>query len=316
MRKETGGIHHITAIVGQPQENVDFYAGVLGLRLVKRTVNFDDPGTYHLYFGNESGHPGTIMTFFPWPDARKGRIGAGQMGVTTFAVPEGSLDFWQDRLKAFGVSVMKATRFGEEFLQFDDPHGLKLELVARRKGANSRWSGGGIPEEMAIKGFGGGILYSGLPEKTMDFLENGLGLSRVGEESGYVRFRSKDTLGNIVDVLKTPPQDGYMGAGTVHHIAWRAKDDEDQLEWRTHVAQYGFQPTPVKDRQYFKSIYFREQGGILFEIATDPPGFERDEPKEALGSSLKLPPWLEPHRDKIENLLPAVDVRKREGDGE
>lgn len=309
MKKQTVGIHHITAIVGNPQENVDFYAGVLGLRLVKKTVNFDDPGTWHLYFGNESGRPGTIMTFFPWPDGHRGRVGAGQVGVTTFAVPVGSLNFWEDRLNRYGVSVIKASRFGEETLQFDDPHGLKLELTARSEGPANGWSFSGIPGEKAIKGFSGGILFTGDPKKTMELLEKVMGLTLMGEEGDWVRFRSTDELGNIIDVKKTVPAAGRMGTGVVHHIAWRAQDDEDQIQWRTHLEQKGYQPTPVLDRQYFRSIYFREEGGILFEVATDPPGFARDEPMKTLGEDLMLPPWLESQRERIEDILLPVKVR-------
>jgi glyoxalase family protein len=307
--RQTAGIHHITAIVGNPQENVDFYAGVLGLRLVKKTVNFDDPGTYHLYFGDETGTPGTIMTFFPWPQAQKGTIGSGQVGVTTFVVPEGTLSFWEERLNKWGVGWEKNIRFGEEVLQFDDPHGLRLELVARTEGKLSGWSFGGVPVEKAIKGFGGGILYSWKPEKTMDLLENVMGLEKVAEEGDYVRYRALDDLGNIVDVKKTPLPPGRMGAGVVHHIAWRAKDDEDHVKWQAHVRENGYQVTPIIDRQYFNAIYFREAGGILFEIATDPPGFTRDETKEELGSHLLLPPWLESQREQIESMLLPAEVR-------
>ncbi|SDC20051.1 glyoxalase family protein [Melghirimyces thermohalophilus] len=315
MSKQTAGVHHITAIVGHPQENVDFYAGVLGLRLVKKTVNFDDPGTYHFYFGNESGQPGTIMTFFPWPGARQGRVGAGQVGVTTFLVPEGSLGFWKERLDSFGVSVMETERFGEKFLQFDDPHGLKLELVARKEGPQSKWSFNGVPAEKAIKGFGGGILCSAHPARTMELMESVMGMDKVEEDESFIRFRTSGELGSVIDVMKNAPGPGRMGAGVVHHIAWSAVDGEDQVQWKQLLEREGYHPTPVQDRQYFTSIYFREAGGILFEIATDPPGFDLDEPLEALGEKLKLPPWLEPHRDKIEQVLLPIEVRERKADG-
>lgn len=316
MSKHTAGIHHITAIVGNPQENVDFYAGVLGLRLVKKTVNFDDPGTYHLYFGDESGSPGSIITFFPWPNAYKGRIGAGQVGVTSYAVPEGSLDFWRNRLKKFNISFEEHLRFGEEYLQFADPHGLQLELVARSEGKLSEWSFGGVSQEHAIKGFAGAILYSVNPDQTLEAVEKAMGLEKMAEEGEYIRLKATADIGNIIDVKKTILPIGEMGVGTVHHIAWRANDVDDHKQWREHIQNLGYGVTPVKDRNYFDAIYFREPGAILFEIATDPPGFARDEPKETMGTQLMLPPWLEEKREAIEaRLLPAIP-RVLEGDGE
>ncbi|WP_026695257.1 ring-cleaving dioxygenase [Peribacillus kribbensis] len=314
MSKRTAGIHHITAIVGNPQENVDFYAGVLGLRLVKKTVNFDDPGTYHLYFGNEAGSPGTIMTFFPWPNAYQGKIGSGQVGVTSFAVPVGTLSFWEERLAKFNVSFEKLTRFGEETLQFDDPHGLHLELVERKEGTASSWSFGGIPADKAIKGFGGAVLLTLKPESTMKLLTEGMGLVEIGSEGDFTRFKASDDLGNVIDVKLTPVPSGSMGAGIVHHIAWRAADYEDHEVWREHIANLGYGVTPVKDRQYFNAVYFRERGGILFEIATDPPGFTRDETAEEMGRSLLLPPWLEEKRALIEANLLGAEVRILEED--
>jgi glyoxalase family protein len=306
----TAGIHHITAIVGNPQENVDFYAGILGLRLVKKTVNFDDPGTYHLYFGNKGGHPGTIMTFFPWPEAYPGQIGTGQVGVTTFVVPENALDFWEKRLSAFHIAVKREQRFGEDYLQFTDPHGLLLEIVARKEGPESQWEFNGIRKQEAIKGFGGAILYSAAPQQTADLLERVMGLEKVGEEGDYARFRAKGDLGNVIDIKLTDIPQGQMGVGTVHHIAWRAKDFEEHQEWQKHVAKHGFSPTKIVDRQYFNAIYFRETGGLLFEIATDPPGFDRDEPADIMGAQLMLPEWLEPKRGIIEDLLMPIAVRE------
>lgn len=308
--KATNGVHHITAVAGNPQENIDFYAGVLGLRLVKKTVNFDDPGTHHFYFGDDKGNPGTILTFFPWRNIPKGRVGSGQVGITTFVVPKGTLNFWEKRLGRFHVKLEKETRFNEEYLQFEDPHGLKLELVAREEGSNSTWEYNGITEDVAIKGFGGAVLYSGSPRKTAELLEKGLGFEKVGEEDRYLRFQSKADIGNIIDLpVKAFPR-GEMGSGTVHHIAWRANDYEDQESWRTYIQEKGLQPTDILDRQYFTSIYFREWGGILFEIATDTPGFDTDEPLDQLGEDLKLPSWLEAHRSKIEDLLEPIEVRE------
>ncbi|MCU9612953.1 ring-cleaving dioxygenase [Caldibacillus lycopersici] len=311
MMKKTTGIHHITAIVGHPQENVDFYAGVLGMRLVKQTVNFDDPGTYHFYFGDDVGNPGTIITFFPWANAYKGRIGDGQVGVTTYAVPVGSMEFWEKRLAKYAIPFRKALRFGEQFLKFDDPHGLHLELVERAYGPTNQWTFGEVTPEVAIKGFGGAILYSAYPEKTSQLLEELMGLEKVGEDGDYIRFQSNSEIGNIVDIKITPSGSrGRMGVGTVHHIAWRAEDLNDQLNWQKLLAKNGYGVTEIKDRNYFTSIYFKEHGEILFEIATDPPGFGIDEAYEKMGDELKLPPQYEPIRDRIEGVLLPFKVRE------
>lgn len=310
MSKQTAGIHHITAIVGHPQENVDFYAGVLGLRLVKQTVNFDDPGTYHLYFGNESGKPGTIITFFPWAGARQGTIGDGQVGVTSYVVPKGAMAFWEERLAKFRVSVTKMERFGEQYLEFDDPHGLHLEIVEREEGEKNTWSFGDITPDTAIKGFGGATLLSAQPEKTAHLLEQVMGLKKVGEEGDFVRFQSYADIGNIIDVKLTSIGRGEMGVGTVHHIAWRAKDDQDQLEWQEYVAESGYGVTAVRDRNYFNAIYFKEHGEILFEIATDPPGFAHDESQETMGEKLMLPEQYEPRRKQIERVLTPFQLRE------
>jgi glyoxalase family protein len=310
MAKSSKGIHHITAIVGNPQENVDFYAGVLGLRLVKKTINFDDPGTYHLYFGNEAGEPGTIITFFPWEDAYNGRIGDGQVGVTSYVVPAGALDFWEERLSKFNVSYEKKERFGERFITFDDPHGLHLELVARKAGKPSAWSFGKITSEVAVKGFGGATLYTANAEKTMELLETGLGLEKVGQEGDLMRFRASADLGNVIDVKLTPVGKGQMGAGTVHHIAWRAEDNTEQLDWKRHIEEFGLQVTPVQDRNYFNAVYFREYGDLLFEIATDPPGFAIDEAPDALGEGLMLPKQYEHYRARLNGDLMPITVRE------
>lgn len=255
MKQQTAGIHHITAFVRHPQENVDFYAGLLGLRLVKKTINFDAPEVYHLYFGNEAGSPGTAITFFPYAASRKGRIGGGQVGYTTFLIPVGTLGFWEDRLNKFEVAYNKVTRFKETYLQFADQDGLQLELVEREGGAPSKWSFGNIPAEKAIKGFGGAILYSVQPEKTMEVLQNLLGLEKVGEEDGLVRFRSVGDLGNIIDVNAQPIPRGAGGAGTVHHIAWRAKDDADHRSWRKRWKRMDcIQPTSWTDNILMHSI--------------------------------------------------------------
>lgn len=310
MSKKTAGIHHITAIVGHPQENVDFYAGVLGLRLVKQTVNFDDPGTYHLYFGNEGGKPGTIITFFPWANARQGKIGDGQVGVTSYVVPKGAMGFWEQRLAKFGVPATKMERFRELYLEFDDPHGLHLEIVEREEGEKNTWQTGEINSDVAIKGFGGATLLSVRPDETAQLLENVMGLQKVGQEGDFIRFQSSADIGNVIDLKLTTIGRGQMGVGTVHHIAWRAKDDEDQLEWQKYVADSGYGVTAVRDRNYFNAIYFKEHGEILFEIATDPPGFAHDESLETMGEKLMLPEQYETHRDQIEKALIPFEVRE------
>lgn len=312
MTLQTAGIHHITAFVGDVQRNADFYAGILGLRLVKKTINFDAPDVYHLYFGNEQGAPGTIITFFPWSTGRKGRIGGGQVGVTTYAVPAGSLGFWEQRLASYNIPVTGVSRIGEHYLSFADYDGLRIELVEREDGPLSTWSFGGVPVEHAIKGFGGAVLYSVNPEHTADTLGRTLGMERIAEGDGYIRYKSASDLGNIIDLKSSPVPHGAGGTGTVHHIAWRAKDDAEQLEWGTRVQSHGYQPTPVQDRQYFNAIYFREEGGILFEIATDPPGFANDETPDGLGQKLMLPAWYEPQRAAIEANLSPFEIREIE----
>src|SRR5690625_384737 len=307
--KKTAGIHHITAIVGHPQENVDFYAGVLGLRMVKQTIHFDDPRTYHLYFGNENGTPGTIITFFPWAGARQGKIGGGQVGVTSYIVPIGAIKFWQKRLEKFKVSMQKIERFGETYLTFADPHGLQLEIVEREDCEQNRWNLGDVTSDVAIKGFGGATLLSSQPIETATVLVDIMGLEKVGEEGDFIRFKSYGDIGNTIDVNITPIGRGELGVGTVHHIAWRAEDDEDHLEWQQFVDENGFGVTEVRDRNYFKAIYFREPGEILFEIATDPPGFAHDESQETMGQSLKLPEQYEEHRAQLAEALIPITVR-------
>ena len=312
--QKTVGIHHITAFVNDAQRTIDFYAGVLGLRLVKKTINFDRPEVYHLYFGNESGEPGTVITFFPWDKQLKGRIGTGQVGVTSYLIPNGSIVFWENRLKTFGVEFTSSVRFGETYLKFQDPDGLEVELVQRSVGPINHWNFGNIGSEVAIKGFSGATLISAKPHKTAEVLENVLGLECVGEEEGFLRFQSEAELGNTIDIKLTPSVRGLMGAGTVHHIAWRASDEEDHQRWRALLQEKGFYPTEILDRNYFKAMYFHEEGGILFEIATDLPGFTVDEPMDELGQNLMLPSWFESKREELKETLPSVEVRVLEGD--
>ncbi len=313
MKQPISGIHHVTAIASDPQRNLDFYTQVLGLRLVKRTVNFDDPGTYHFYFADEVGSPGTILTFFPWPVAARGRIGVGQATVTSFAVPERSLRYWEERLVGAGVPVEKSgKRLGEELLTIADPDGLKVELIASPWAKPSHaWAGSFAPPEHAVYGFHSVTLSEEGYERTAETLGT-MGFRKVSEEGNRFRFEVGDGgAGARVDVLcaSEAPQ-GRIGAGTVHHVAWRVADDASQKSWRTHLAESEFDVTPVMDRCYFHSIYFREPGGVLFELATDPPGFAIDEPVETLGEGLKLPVWLERYRNEIEKALPRIELHK------
>ncbi|WP_219835022.1 ring-cleaving dioxygenase [Paenibacillus sp. R14(2021)] len=310
MSDRTTGIHHITAFARDPQENASFYTGILGLHLVKKTVNFDAPDTYHLYFGDASGSPGTVITFFPSSKARKGRIGGGQVGVTTFVVPVGTIAYWEQRFTELGIAFRHETRFSESYLQFTDPDGLRLELTERSEGPVRTDTYAGIPADKAIKGFGGAVLFSRDYLQTMDVLERVLGLAKVGEEDGFARFQSSAELGNRIDVPLSNMEWGSGGVGTVHHIAWRAKDNEEHARWREIVAASGYKPTEIKDRQYFKAVYFREHGGILFEIATDAPGFARDERQNELGRKLMLPEWFEPRRAEIEAVLQPITIEE------
>jgi predicted esterase/catechol 2,3-dioxygenase-like lactoylglutathione lyase family enzyme len=306
------GIHHVTAIASDPQRNLDFWSGLLGLRLVKRTVNFDDPGTYHLYYGDAAGNPGTIMTFFTWPGAPRGGAGAGQVVATAFSIPEGSLGYWTGRLVEHGVRFDRPRqRFGETFLSFSDPDGIGAELVARprRDGDFEAWDGSPVPAEHAIRGVAGITIISADRDATTDLLTEVLGFEAAGEEDGRPRYLAAGPGSSFVDVLDGagwPP--GDTAVGTVHHVAWRAPDEETQASWRGELEGRGLNVTPVLDRNYFRSIYFREPGNVLYEIATDPPGFDADERADHLGESLKLPPWLEDDRTSIEATLPPLHL--------
>ncbi len=306
------GLHHLTAIVGDPQQNVDFYTRVLGLRLVKQTVNFDDPGTYHLYYGDEVGTPGTILTFFLWPDAPKGRRGTGQIIDISFSIPNTALDYWIDRLSKHSITITEpTTRFGEQVISFFDPHGLSLELVTHPDAElPSGWEKGPVPPAYAIRGFSSVTLAEARQERTSTMLTDVLGFRLIAQEGNRYRYEvGAGGPGARVDVLSLPDQPrGRIAVGTVHHVAWRTEDDAHQLAWQHHLVENGTDVTPVKDRQYFHSIYFHEPGGVLFEVATDPPGFSIDEPVEQLGTHLKLPPWLETYRSEIEKVLLPIHV--------
>lgn len=335
------GIHHVTAIASDPQKNINFYTQILGLRLVKLTVNFDDPTTYHLYFGDEIGRPGTILTFFPWPNAPKGRKGIGQVITTSFLIPEHSTDYWLDRLQSQKVPVQGPTnRFNdtEEVLTLYDPDGLELELVANRSAAKERtlhvWKEGPIPIEHAIRGFYSVTLLEVGYERTAHVLTNELGFKFMGQDGNRFRYqingakeddavdRNKNTKeehhgSDIVDILCTPnSQYGMIGVGTVHHVAWRTPSYEQQKMLRDRIVKSGLDTTPVIDRTYFHSIYFREPGGVLFEIATNPPGFATDEKVEELGTHLVLPPWLESVRTDLERVLPPVHLPDKKEKGQ
>ncbi|MEC9435200.1 MAG: ring-cleaving dioxygenase [Pseudomonadota bacterium] len=305
-------LHHVTAIAGAARRNLDFYTRTLGLRLVKKTVNFDDPGAYHLYFGDEAGAPGSILTFFPWEHAAAGRLGVGETQETVFRIPEASLGYWTQRLLEAGVvHGTPETRFGETVLPFRDPDGLRLGLVAT-KGAEAEpaWAGGGVPAEHAIRGMQGVSLLLEEIAPTAAILTGVFGYERGATEGTVTRFTAPGGgFGSVIDLreaggfLKARP-----GRGSVHHIAFRATDDADQERMVALLAEHhGQRTTEQKDRNYFRSVYFREPGGVLFEIATDAPGFAVDEPAEALGQALKLPAVYEPHRARIEEALPALD---------
>ena len=322
----SAGIHHITAIAGDPQRNLDFYTETLGLRLVKRTVNFDDPGSYHFYFGDNIGSPGTIMTFFPWPGARRGARGSGQVTTVSFAVPRNSMAFWKERLRATHVIAEEIEgRFGSNALRFLDADGLQLEITvipnnvegSRRetfKVTSTRSldfaRDDGVPFERAIRGFAAPTLEVRNLEKTEKLLTEILGFEFVAEENNRRRFRGSGSNASAeIDLVSSEADFGQIAAGTVHHIAFRAADDDEQLKVREQLVARGLNVTPVIDRQYFHSIYFREPNGILFEIATDGPGFLIDEPADALGETLKLPPIYESKRNEIERVLPTIHLR-------
>jgi catechol 2,3-dioxygenase-like lactoylglutathione lyase family enzyme len=313
MTKTILGIHHITAIAADPQTNVDFYTGLLGLRLVKVTVNFDDPGSYHFYYGDGLGTPGTILTFFAWPGAWQGRHGNGQVTVTSFAIPQGALAFWRDRLMAKDVAVDDSQeRFGQKVLSLTDGDGLQLGLIETATADPSRaWTKSGIPAEFAIRGFHSATLSETGYQRTAALLTDQMGFRLSGQEQNRFRYEvDKGGAGKTVDVLCAPDnREGRVAAGTVHHIAWRTPDDAQQREWLAEVGRLGYNVSPVMDRVYFHSIYFREPGGILFEIATDSPGFAIDESPEQLGTALQLPPWLEAQRARIEAALPPITRR-------
>jgi glyoxalase family protein len=327
------GIHHITAIAGDPQKNIDFYTSFLGLRLVKLTVNFDDPQTYHFYYGDDIGRPGTILTFFPWQYMPKGFRGTGQVVTTSFLIPENAIEYWVNRLKDQGIDFSGPTkRFDDEeqVITLYDPDGMELELVAHKSAEERKdhiWKKGPIPEDYATRGFYSATLSLEGYERTAALLTENMGFSKTKNEGNRFRFEIEDKekviddfytnkqkreldllkSSTTVDIVCLPyTQRSSMGVGTVHHIAWRTPTDESQIVMRKKIIQTGLDATPVIDRKYFHSVYFREPGGVLFEIATDPPGFMVDQKYEELGQKLLLPKWLEPERKYLEKVLPKV----------
>jgi glyoxalase family protein len=305
------GLHHVTAIATDPQANVNFYTKALGLRLVKQTVNFDAPETYHLYYGDEQGSPSSLLTFFPWPDVPQGRRGAGMTTATAFSVPGASLGWWHERFKELQIDTdSPTTRDQEEVLTFRDPDGMVIDLVASEGDHRSGWDGvADIPAEHAVRGLHAITLSERQLDPSATMLTDLLGMSLTGEEGERSRFgMAGGSSGALVDVFAGVRDRGWQAGGTVHHVAFRAPDLATQTLWQQELRAHGVQVTQIIDRQYFKSIYFREPGGVLFEIATDTPGFAVDEPLLELGRSLKLPPWLEPNRAQIAAALPPLQL--------
>ena len=305
MPEPTSGVHHVTAIASDPAENVRFYTDTLGLRMIKRSVNQDDATTYHLFYGDHKGSPGTSMTFFPYTDSRQGRVGTGQVYATQFLVPADSIDYWEGRLADHDVDVTRSERFDQSVLAFTDPDGLKLELVGVADAPDGHPPDGPVPAEHAIRGFHGVALAVESPGRFPSLLES-FGYAKEGTDGERTRYVAEGPLGRVVDlhVLEGGPR-GRPGAGTVHHVAFSVGDNE-QTDWRELLIRAGLRPTEIIDRKWFKSVYTRTPAGILFEFATPSPGYTVDEPLESLGQELVLPEWLEPQREKIENVLPEI----------
>jgi glyoxalase family protein len=305
------GIHHVTSITADVQKCVDFYVGVLGLRFIKKSINQDMPDTYHIYFGDYVGSPGTAMTFFGWPTWPKRKAGSGQVTTVSFTVPDRSLDFWTSRLRKLGVKSTMARRFGTETIVLTDPDGIELELVAKSSDQPwVPWPDGQVDADHAIRGFHSVTMTIAEASATFDLLVNTMGFHKSGQEGRRTRFETGNGGPHAtVDVVEAPEgPEGEESIGTVHHVAWRATDDAHQAAYREALVMAGRNVTPVIDRYYFKSIYSREPGGVLFEIATDGPGFTVDETVESLGTSLSLPPWFQVRRDRLEETLPPIVV--------
>ena len=309
MENTVNGIHHITAIAGDPKRNFHFYTHVLGLRLVKKTVNFDDPETYHLYYGDEIGTPGTILTFFPWGNIKHGKKGSGEATEIGYAVPEESLGFWKKRFEEYKVAHESITdRFGAPYLSFMDPDGLKLALIADTKDTRLPWETAEVKAENATRGFFNVTITTNKMQPTADILTGVFGYRLLEQEGGRYRFIT-DTVENasVIDLLEIPGQlPGQIAGGSVHHVAFRVKDEATLMFYREKITNLGLQITDKIDRNYFYSLYFREPGGVLFELATDNPGFSVDEPVSELGNNLKLPAQYEQYRSSLEKTLPKL----------
>lgn len=312
-------IHHVTAIAREPQRNLDFYAGTLGMRLVKLTINYDDPGTYHFYYGDEQGRPGSLLTFFPWTGGRPGRQGTGQINGVALAIPPASLGYWVERLLSRGVRYEgPVRRFGEQVLAFADPDGLLMELTATPRVAGVEgWRDGPVPEQHAVRGVHGVTIWEDGDAGSAGFLADTMRFRQVGEEENRLRLESgSDGLGTVVELRRAPGfWRGTDGAGTVHHVAFRAADDAAQAARHEEIRRLGVAVTDVRDRTYFRSIYFREPGGVLYEIATDGPGFTVDESLAELGTSLKVPARFEAMRERLEVALPPLRLPRAEAMG-
>ncbi|MGB5107183.1 MAG: ring-cleaving dioxygenase [Candidatus Zixiibacteriota bacterium] len=313
MQQSLHGIHHITAISSDPQANIEFYTKILGLRMVKLTVNYDDPSVYHLYFGDGVGSPGSILTFFPFPDAQLGKVGNGQVSAIGYSIAPASVEFWAERFSRNGIRFNGPfTRFGEEVISFWDNDGLPLELLADANTCGQPWPGTQVPQQHALKRFSSAALSVAKSESTSRLLSEIMGFEIIGTEGNRKRYAAGEgSHRQFVDVVEDPgARRGIPGPGTVHHIAWRClMPDHD--DWRKKVAEGGYQVTDIIDRNYFHSIYYREHAGILFEIATDEPGFAVDQSESELGTKLVLPPWLERKREAIERRLPPVTLNSQ-----
>ncbi len=302
---QTQGIHHISSMVGDAQENIDFYAGVLAYRLVKKTLNYEDKTMYHLYYGNNEGNTGLVTTF-PMKHLKKGEVGSGQMGIASFGIRAASFDFWQERLDKFGLLTNEYSRFNTRRLTFRDLDGLKLEFIETDKGPKNTWAFNGVKEEQAIIGIERSILYSKKPEKTLHLLTNILGYELVDEDEEMYLLQVHNGFGGFLELVKEAPSRGIPGVGTVHHIALAVKNDEIEA-WKLKLEEHGYRPTNVKNRKYFKSLYFREAGGILFELATEGPGILVDEDLETLGEAMIIP---EHFREEVLTDLEELTVRE------
>ena len=309
--RRVNGLHHITAIAGPAQENLDFYAGVLGMRLVKKSVNQDDPGTYHLFYADAEGRPGTDLTFFPWAHLAPPRSGHGLAVEVALEVPAGSLEYWGARLEKYGAPLDRVeTRFGSRVLPATDPHGLRVSVIEGAAGSNrpfTPWEGSSVPAEHQVRGLHSARLWERDEQRTAVFLTTVLGFTKWASENGWTRYGFPDVPGAVDIREMREVRQGAWGAGSVHHLAWRVDDEEHQMLVRAQVESARVGATPVIDRFWFKSVYFNEPGGVLFELATDGPGFATDEDPAHLGETLVLPPWLEPSRARIEAVLPRLE---------